>query len=467
MARGAGVRSLRGSGWHGGWKRILAPPRGSAAHLGSRKLVLHKSEARRLTDECAPSEAVRVDVLDLGGVWRPRKYDDIRQAIGVAEEGPQLDFKRELASGSDKKDLAKDAAAMGVDGGVILIGVDENQNAVASGIPKVPVKGTPEQVQQIIDSRVRPPLSIQIEVLKEADLDPDGVLLIEIPPSFSTPHMVDNRYPARSGSTTRWLEETEVASLYERRQLAPGAGGGVAGMDDFVAPEGIASPFRPNGIGVLSVHIRPLVDVGHPDEPRLLQPLARSVQEASAALAPLIASQIIPRPFDFLRSWKARGTIGFRAGSASQDFEQLKDVPMSAATFIYRGGFSFRSTMSTLTEDGSGRVAMEHLWATDLMACLSIAGNFYLDIPAASLLRVDLSLDGLAGAASWRDSWDRVAPDAPRVVDDAYSAGGVFGARELATDPSEATRILLDRFFVSFIHEGHDVVGSLRERVPI
>ena len=58
-------------------------------------------------------------------------------------------------------------------------------------------------------------------------------------------------------------------------------------------------------------------------------------------------------------------------------------------------------------------------------------------------------------------------PDAPRVVDDAYSAGGVFGARELATDPSEATRILLDRFFVSFIHEGHDVVGSLRERVPI
>ena len=154
---------------------------------------------------------------------------DIRQAIGVAEEGPQLDFKRELASGSDKKDLAKDAAAMGVDGGVILIGVDENQNAVASGIPKVPVKGTPEQVQQIIDSRVRPPLSIQIEVLKEADLDPDGVLLIEIPPSFSTPHMVDNRYPARSGSTTRWLERVKWRASTSVGSLPPAQGAGWPG----------------------------------------------------------------------------------------------------------------------------------------------------------------------------------------------------------------------------------------------
>jgi hypothetical protein len=394
-------------------------------------------------------------------MWRPETYNDIDEVLGTAEEGPQLDFKREMSS-TDKKDLAKDAAAMSVDGGVILIGVAEDQNAVASSIPKVPVKGTPEQVQQIIDSGVRPPLAVQIEVLKEAEGDSYGVVLVEIPASFSAPHMVKDRYPARSGSTTRYLEESEVAGLYERRRAARGSGSSVGGINDMVFPTGVTGQSRYNGIGYLRVHIRPLVDVRHPAEPRLRQPLERAVHDATQALSSIIAPQITVLPLDFLTTWRPRGTIGFEAGSAAEDFEQLKIGERSACTFTYRGGFSTRTTASLLTEDESDYIAYEWLWAADLMASLSIAGNFYRDIPAASLLRVDLSLEGLAGAvSSLRTRGRAIAPDSPRAVDGAYVEGGVFGARELAADPSNAARTLLDRFFVSFIDEGHDVVGSL------
>ncbi|WP_246183116.1 AlbA family DNA-binding domain-containing protein [Mycolicibacterium grossiae] len=52
---------------------------------------------------------------------------------GLLEETHWLDLKRELGSGNAaNKDLAKDIAAFALDGGTILIGVDEGHHSARS-----------------------------------------------------------------------------------------------------------------------------------------------------------------------------------------------------------------------------------------------------------------------------------------------------------------------------------------------
>ena len=60
--------------------------------------------------------------------WRPTTLQELETAINNAliEENHFLDLKRELKSGaSANREIAKDIAAFAIDGGVILIGVDE------------------------------------------------------------------------------------------------------------------------------------------------------------------------------------------------------------------------------------------------------------------------------------------------------------------------------------------------------
>jgi hypothetical protein len=50
-----------------------------------------------------------------------------------------------------------------------------------------------------------------------------------------------------------------------------------------------------------------------------------------------------------------------------------------------------------------------------------------------------------------------------RISDTSYSMQGLFAARELASDPRNAVRHLLDPLFASFLDEGYDVAERLRQ----
>lgn len=147
-------------------------------------------------------------------MWRPKTYQDVERAVGELSESAVLDFKRDV-SGS-VKDFAKDAAAMSIEGGVIVVGVDE-AGGEATAVNPIPLDGTPERIQQVIDSRVRPPLAVEIEAIRESAGDADGFVVVTVPASSLAPHMVETRLPARSGATTRWMDEAEVDRLYQRR----------------------------------------------------------------------------------------------------------------------------------------------------------------------------------------------------------------------------------------------------------
>lgn len=48
-----------------------------------------------------------------------------------------------------------------------------------------------------------------------------------------------------------------------------------------------------------------------------------------------------------------------------------------------------------------------------------------------------------------------------RVSENLYVAGGSFSARELAADPRDPTRTLLERFMVPILDEGTDIVDMV------
>ncbi|MFJ5833963.1 helix-turn-helix domain-containing protein [Streptomyces sp. NPDC093089] len=136
-----------------------------------------------------------------------------------------LDFKRGLYGGkdSDKKDLAGDVAAMAnTAGGVIVLGVDEDDQARACAAPGVELSdGEVGRIRQIVSSLVSPLPTFDVLPVPSPEQDHHGFFLIAVPRSPNAPHavLVNNalRFPRRNGTTTTYLAEPEVATAYRNR----------------------------------------------------------------------------------------------------------------------------------------------------------------------------------------------------------------------------------------------------------
>lgn len=167
------------------------------------------------------------------------------------QEAFDLDFKESLygRGDADKRDLAGDVAALAnTAGGVIVLGIEEDEQARAADAPGVEVSDVEVgRILRVVGSLVAPiPVFDVISVLdepgdvSEPDAPPElsggdaedeadteepasghGFLIIAVPRSPNAPHAVlvnqALRYPRRNGSTTRYLSEPEVAAAYRDR----------------------------------------------------------------------------------------------------------------------------------------------------------------------------------------------------------------------------------------------------------
>lgn len=155
-------------------------------------------------------------------MWLPKSADEVEAvaASGDLEEGPALDAKRELDREGWK--LAVDVAAMTTDGGVIVVGLDENEHKRLTVLNPQPLAGMEERVSAIVSSGVAEAPFIDVRPLSRED--GTGYLLIHVPMSARAPHQViakgkaEGRFYGRYGTLNRILSEAEVARLYERRQ---------------------------------------------------------------------------------------------------------------------------------------------------------------------------------------------------------------------------------------------------------
>ncbi len=170
---------------------------------------------------------------------------------------------------------------------------------------------------------------------------------------------------------------------------------------------------------------------------------------------------LTPKAFDWLDDWQPRGTHGWRAGQADDRFNPLKRAVLVAATYSYDDRFSFLVSIPLMDEDDTHRIAYEHLWVVETLAMLSLAGHFFT-AAGATLLDVEMSLQNLEGAVSWKASRGRAfTPEQPRVRDGYYIEQARFAARDRAAEPREATPRLFERLFASFLEPGDDIVADV------
>ncbi|MFC9587852.1 hypothetical protein ACFVJ8_34185 [Streptomyces yangpuensis] len=78
-------------------------------------------------------------------------------------------------SRGDNKELARDLASFAVDGGTLIIGVQENKESRTFELAPQPLNGLPEKIEQVARTLPDPPLTvITEEISSAADTSSEG-----------------------------------------------------------------------------------------------------------------------------------------------------------------------------------------------------------------------------------------------------------------------------------------------------
>ncbi|MEH1124834.1 AlbA family DNA-binding domain-containing protein [Micromonospora sp. CPCC 206061] len=138
-------------------------------------------------------------------------------AGGILDESHWVDLKQELGKGRDKNtDLAIDLASLAIDGGLLVIGVEDRQSR-AGTVCGVQLAGLADRVDHVARGRVHPPLMVRCVELEDPAKPGHGCLLIHIPPSPQAPHMIDHVYYGRGDRGNRKLGDEEVRAILSVR----------------------------------------------------------------------------------------------------------------------------------------------------------------------------------------------------------------------------------------------------------
>jgi hypothetical protein len=154
--------------------------------------------------------------------WTPQTEEEILKAIdeGLMQETHYQEIKREIGTTpGERKELARDLASLALDGGSLIVGIDEDKpNRTWHPMPQ-PLVGMGERVEQIATSIIDPPLLVRArDVPSETGLGGRGYLVIEVPASYVAPHMVDGAYYGRGDRTRHKLSDVQVLLLHTRRE---------------------------------------------------------------------------------------------------------------------------------------------------------------------------------------------------------------------------------------------------------
>lgn len=166
----------------------------------------------------------------LGAPVDKLKASDIRALpANQVTEAFDLDFKATLYGSTDKgrRDLCADVAALAnTSGGVIILGVTEDEHAAAVAAPGVQLSDAERnRMLQILASGIAPMPACEVLSVREDESD-SGWYLLAVPRSQRAPHAVimndGFRFPVRNGTTIRYVSEPEVAAMYRVRDHRAG-----------------------------------------------------------------------------------------------------------------------------------------------------------------------------------------------------------------------------------------------------
>ena len=146
---------------------------------------------------------------------------------------------------------------MTVDGGSLLYGLAEDKNKRLTKLSPIELAGASERVAQIAETSISEPPFIRVLAL-HTDADPaKGYLVVAVPQSARAPHQVisgdEMRYYGRGAKGNRILSESEVATLYARRERWE------ANREQLLDGELARAPAADPSLGYVVAYARPVV----------------------------------------------------------------------------------------------------------------------------------------------------------------------------------------------------------------
>lgn len=151
----------------------------------------------------------------MSGWWVPRTLRELESAVIEARVMESHHF--EAKAFSDRgvpPSVGRSVAGLAVDGGVLVLGLEEDKASRRFTLQARPLAGVAEAFDQIVASTVTPDLRVTTSAL--ARDDGSGYLVAQVPASPRAPHMYDGRYYRRTNTTTSPMSDTEVRALWLR-----------------------------------------------------------------------------------------------------------------------------------------------------------------------------------------------------------------------------------------------------------
>jgi hypothetical protein len=392
-------------------------------------------------------------------IWRPKTWDEVEALKGQAQESQALDFKRQIGTNPE---IAKDIAAMTVNGGVLIYGVDEDKETLlATEITPITLKGAEEKLHQVAGSRVRPTPDFEVVTIPDPADATVGVAVVVVPASSQAPHQWEDRYPVRRGTTTEYLAEPEVERLYRQRHRLSGSPPTVEDLlEEFRQAPGTPLPVNRVDVGSFSLMVRTASnEVTHPagawQEGALKAAIAGAAQRQAGRLA---NSSLVRGTWNAIAQWEPLGVDGWFANLPQDPLSGSSDKHFSA-TLTYPARLCFLAQYAVTVPEGRGgtsyKVAREDELVYDLIALLAMAGEYFTEVEGGGHLLAAISLRGFKDAESQfarNGRWQGTLPGAA----DGVKADARASAIDLRDEPEQVARRMIERWLPAFYRDAED-----------
>lgn len=449
------------------WKTPILP---AGCGLYPRSALLWSShELSAESQACSHASTARSNTKCKLGIviWRPRTWDEVEALKGQAQESQALDFKRQIGTNPE---IAKDIAAMTVNGGVLIYGVDEDKRTlVAAELTPVSLKGVEERLHQVAGSRVRPTPDFEVVSIADPSDKTVGVVVVVVPASSQAPHQWEERYPVRRGTTTEYLAEPEVERLYRQRQRLSGSPPTVEDLlEEFRQAPGTPLPVDGTDVGSFSLVVRTASnDVTHPAGAWQQGALKAATTAAAQRQAGRLANSSLVRTWKSLSNWEPLEADGWFASLPQGPLSGSTDQHFSA-TLTYPARLSFLAQYALTVPDGQGgtsyKVAREDELVYELIPMLAMAGEYFSEVDGGGHLFTAIWLRGFNGAESQvarHRGWSGGLPGAP----DGVRSDARASAIDLRDEPEHVARRLIERWLPAFYRDVEDPQRDLFELI--
>lgn len=384
--------------------------------------------------------------------WDPQSEADLAQdvAMGLLEETHYLELKGLIPPGKGaNKELAKDLAQFGIDGGTILVGAEEKE-----GLPvlsPVPLPGLCERIEQVAVTRIDPPLFVTCKEIRSSGDDATGYVLVRVPPSVSAPHMVVGVYPARGDKSRRYLSDAEVARHHLARQSSTA---GVSKLlDEYIARDPVPAELRKQArLYVVAAPATP--------RPQMLLGLLDG-GSAQARLYGLVGAAnevpgvhettMLPPCMNHATAFGSRADgVAMTRGLGSN--RSIETDAKGEARDVFEIEFTedgvlrvFNSRLSDHRGDGGAQLILDLTLPQTVRQAINLAAAVAEAVGYGGMWRLGVVATGLAGLELWRSAgyWD--VPAYPGDQDE-YRQLTTASTSELHQQPGIVTERLVGRY---------------------